>query len=77
MYIRSSFCCQTAVSLLTWGHRMNSALSRNSLKALGSICCKHWEMPLAFLRMEFPFSFSGGQPPCSLSVEKSEVRPFT
>lgn len=25
---------------------MNSALSRNSLKVLSYICCKHWEMPL-------------------------------
>lgn len=53
-------CCQTAISLLTWGHEMNSALSRNSLKVLGYICCKQWEMPLAWLRMRALFSFSGG-----------------
>lgn len=34
-FVRGAFCCQTAISLLTWGQKMNSALSRNSLKVLG------------------------------------------
>lgn len=56
--VRPGFCCQTAISLLTWEHGMNSALSRNSLKVLGSICCKHWEMPLALLGLKSPLEAS-------------------
>lgn len=58
MFVCWALCCQTAISLLTWGHEMNSALSWNSsLKVVGYICCKQWEMPLAWLRTKDEGSF--------------------
>lgn len=75
MVVCLALCCQTAISLPTWGHWMNSALSGNSLKVLGytaAVNSKQREMPLGPLRTEAPFSFSGGQPSDFLLTE---VRP--